>query len=43
MGNDVGYILTWNESDSVEQDGKVIKILPAWYFLLFGVDGEIWG
>lgn len=36
VGQDVGYLLTWNESDTVEQDGKQVKIVPAWYFLLFG-------
>ena len=37
-GSDVGYLLTWNESDSVEQNGKKIKIIPAWYFLLFDAE-----
>ena len=37
-GGDVGYLLTWNESDSVEQNGKKIKIIPAWYFLLFDAE-----
>ena len=35
---DEGYLLTWNESDSVEQNGKRIRIVPAWYFLLFGTE-----
>ena len=35
-GSDVGYIITWNEADTIKRDGKTIKILPAWYFLLFG-------
>lgn len=38
-GSDIGYILTWNETDTLKQNGKKIRILPAWYFLLFGMDG----
>jgi len=37
VGSKVGYILTWNESDTISKDGKSIEILPAWYFLLFGI------
>lgn len=35
-GGERGYMLTWNEVDTIEDDGKTIYILPAWYFLLFG-------
>ncbi len=34
VGADVGYILTWNDSNTIEQGGKTVKILPCWYFLL---------
>jgi len=37
MGRKNGYILTWNETQTFEQKGKTINILPAWYFLLFRV------
>ncbi len=29
-----GYLLTWNETATIEQDSKTIKVLPVWYFLL---------
>ncbi len=35
VGKNVGYLLTWNESDTIERQGKTITVLPAWYFLLF--------
>jgi predicted AAA+ superfamily ATPase len=34
-GKKEGYILTWNDSAHLEQEGKQIHIVPAWYFLLF--------
>jgi len=37
-GSKTGYILTWNESDSVVRNGKTLKIMPAWYYLLFDID-----
>ena len=37
VGSNVGYIVTWNESDTVKKEGRTVEILPAWYFLLFGI------
>ncbi len=37
IGSKEGYLLTWNETDTVERDGKLINIIPAWYFLLFNL------
>ena len=36
-GRKEGYIVTWNESKTFENGNKTIHIIPAWYFLLFGI------
>ena len=36
-GSKEGYIVTWNESQTISQEDKTIHIIPAWYFLLFGM------
>ncbi len=36
-GSKEGYIVTWNESQTIENKDKTIHIIPAWYFLLFGM------
>ena len=36
-GSKTGYIITWNESKTIKKGNKTINILPAWYFLLFGM------
>lgn len=38
VGHDEGYLLTWNESDAIAREGKKLKIIPTWYFLLFGIE-----
>ncbi len=37
FGHESAYILTRNERQTIVQNGITIKILPAWYFLLFEI------
>ncbi len=38
-GSKMGYLLTWNDLDTIQKEGITIEVLPAWYFLLFGIKG----
>ena len=37
FGHEPAYILTRNDTQTILQNGITVKILPAWYFLLFEI------
>ncbi len=37
INHPTGYLLSWNEHETITIEGKRIVIIPAWYFLLFNL------